>query len=112
MPALEVKATAARPRRPLRWWLLRGAVVAIGLVLLWHFSGEEEGNGPSGTTFAARRGPLRITVLEGGTIEALESQEIKSEVKPIWWNGRFRRNWPIRTPLRDTPMPANRLKSR
>lgn len=81
MPALEVKTTAARKRRPLRWWLLRGSVVVIGLVLLWRFYGEEESNGPSGTTFAARRGPLRITVLEGGTIEALESQEIKSEVK-------------------------------
>ena len=31
--------------------------------------------------FAARRGPLEITVLEGGSLQALESQEIKCEVR-------------------------------
>ena len=32
-------------------------------------------------TFAARRGPLSITVLEGGSLRAVESQEIKCEVR-------------------------------
>jgi len=32
-------------------------------------------------TFVARRGPLDITVLEGGSIQALESQEIKCEIR-------------------------------
>ncbi|MGC9036335.1 MAG: hypothetical protein ACP5K7_10970, partial [Verrucomicrobiia bacterium] len=31
-------------------------------------------------TFEARRGDLDITVVEGGTVEALESQEIRCEV--------------------------------
>jgi multidrug resistance efflux pump len=35
----------------------------------------------SSTTFPVRRGPLEIAVLEGGSIEALESQQIKSEVE-------------------------------
>ncbi len=34
-----------------------------------------------GTTFVARRGPLDITVLEGGNIESEEKGEIKCEVK-------------------------------
>ena len=37
------------------------------------------------TTFEVRRGPLNIKVLEGGNVEALESQEIKSQVKG--WQG-------------------------
>src|SRR6476659_1790622 len=32
-------------------------------------------------TFTAKRGPLDITVLEGGSLQALESQEIKCEVR-------------------------------
>jgi uncharacterized membrane protein YgcG len=34
-----------------------------------------------GTTFVAQRGDLAITVLEGGNVEAMESQEIRSEIK-------------------------------
>ncbi len=33
------------------------------------------------TVFEARRGPLNVTVVEGGSIQALESQESRSEVK-------------------------------
>ncbi len=39
----------------------------------------------AGTTFAARRGALSITVTENGSIEAQQSQEIRSEVKG--WEG-------------------------
>ena len=39
---------------------------------------QSSGNTPM---FAARRGPLEITVLEGGSLQALESQEIKCEVR-------------------------------
>jgi RND family efflux transporter MFP subunit len=35
----------------------------------------------SGAVFVARRGPLDIVVLEGGSVQALESQEIKCEVR-------------------------------
>ena len=34
-----------------------------------------------GATFAARRGPLEINVLQGGAMEALESQAVKCEVR-------------------------------
>jgi multidrug resistance efflux pump len=61
-------------------WLL----VAVGMLLLIGLFYLIRGSGPppeSGLTFAARRGPLDITVLEGGSVQALESQEIKCEVR-------------------------------
>ncbi len=38
-------------------------------------------SGTKAPTFAARRGPLEINVLEGGSLQALESQEVKCEVR-------------------------------
>jgi len=60
------------------------AVLAIGAVggVAWiGRSGPET----TYTTFAVRRGPLDIKVVEGGEVKALESQEIKSQVKG--WEG-------------------------
>ena len=37
--------------------------------------------GTKSVTFAARRGPLEINVLQGGAMEALESQTVKCEVR-------------------------------
>ena len=55
-------------------------LVAVGaLFWLWFRSGGH--SEAEGATFAARRGPLDITVLEGGSLRALESQEIKCEVR-------------------------------
>jgi multidrug resistance efflux pump len=61
-----------------RW---RFVVVAIVLVvaLFWFSRGSKSAaNLP---TFSARRGPLEVTVLEGGSLKALESQEVKCEVR-------------------------------
>ena len=52
------------------------AVALIGMLARYTRPAAEPG-----TTFAVRRGPLEITVLEGGSIQALESQEIKCEVR-------------------------------
>lgn len=38
-------------------------------------------NGTKSVTFEARRGPLEINVLQGGAMEALESQTVKCEVR-------------------------------
>ncbi len=54
------------------------AAVPIALIMLIG-SGVDRVGGE--VTFEVRRGPLDITVLEGGALEALESQEIRSEVK-------------------------------
>lgn len=64
-------------RQPLwRWLLLVAVLAALPFVLRRHRSSEG-----TGTTFTARRGPLAITVVEGGSIQAIESQEIKCEVR-------------------------------
>ncbi len=66
-------------RRQPRWRL--GVAVLVVAVLGWW---GLRGGGKSAAhvlTFAARRGPLEITVLEGGSLQALESQEIKCEVR-------------------------------
>ncbi len=66
-------------RRQPRWRLLAvaGGLVLLG-ILFW--AGETK-TSTKIPTFAARRGPLEINVLEGGSLQALESQEIKCEVK-------------------------------
>jgi len=74
------------PRNSILTWLVaqpkwRFAAVLLliaGGVLYFRGAGKAPGNG---LTFAARRGPLDISVLEGGSIQALESQEIKCEVR-------------------------------
>ena len=64
-------------KKPL--WL---SLVAVGVLVPGVYflkAGTESAD--VGTTFVARRGPLDITVLEGGTIESEEKGEIKCEVK-------------------------------
>ncbi len=66
-------------RRQPRWRWAALALVAGGAGwLLWGGGGKPAAKA---AVFAARRGPLEITVLEGGSLQALESQEIKCEVK-------------------------------
>jgi HlyD family secretion protein len=65
--------------RQRRSYMLAGVVLlVVAGWLLWNRGGEPSGKAPA---FAARRGPLEITVLEGGSLQALESQEIKCEVR-------------------------------
>jgi len=66
-------------RRQPRWRLV---VAMLAVVLLGWWAFRSGGKSASQVlTFAARRGPLEITVLEGGSLQALESQEIKCEVR-------------------------------
>jgi multidrug efflux pump subunit AcrA (membrane-fusion protein) len=62
-----------------RWRLITGAAVAC-VALLFLFRRAEQTMTDS-ASFNARRGPLQITVLEGGTLQALDSQELKCEVR-------------------------------
>ena len=66
-------------RRQPRWRLAAAAVVVVFGALLWWQSGGRAAGKIA--TFAARRGPLDITVLESGSLQALESQESKCEVR-------------------------------
>ncbi len=58
-------------------------VVAVLVVLVGYFVfGTDDSEQVSrGTTVQATRGTLEITVVEGGSVEAKESQELKSEVQ-------------------------------
>ena len=52
------------------------AIMVIGAMILLRKTEEV-----TGAVFVARQGDLPIMVTEGGSVEALESQEIRSEVK-------------------------------
>jgi RND family efflux transporter MFP subunit len=60
------------------WWLVLGLIVLVVAAGLWRRGQTEQS---PGATFASRRGPLDITVVEGGSIQAQESQEIKCEAR-------------------------------
>jgi multidrug resistance efflux pump len=64
-------------RQP-KWRLVVAALVVAGL---GYAALGRKSVSSTGTTFVARRGPMQISVLEGGSAEALESQEIRSQVK-------------------------------
>ena len=60
-------------------WRIVAVIILLALAGIWfNRSGKSDAGGAS---FVARRGPLAISVLEGGSIQALESQEIKCEVR-------------------------------
>lgn len=66
-------------RRQPRWRLVVVSLLLLGGGLWWwRGSRSDTSHLPM---FAARRGSLEITVLEGGSLKALESQEIKCEVR-------------------------------
>lgn len=57
------------------------AVVAVAGAAAVFFFRPDDSSFSEGTTFTVRRGPLNITVLQGGTVESLASQEIRSNVR-------------------------------
>lgn len=61
--------------------LWRIGVAAAALVLVGYFLLGRTTHRSNGTTFVVRRGNLPINVLVGGSAEALESQEIRSQIK-------------------------------
>ena len=65
-------------RQPL-WRLLVLFAVVAAAGSYWYRGTHRADNKVA--TFAARRGPLNITVVEGGSLAALESQEAKCEVR-------------------------------
>lgn len=67
---------AVHPARH-RW--LWGLLVTLLVGLFWWSRGNQTSH--NAPTFTARRGPLDITVLEGGSLQALEFQELKCEVR-------------------------------
>jgi HlyD family secretion protein len=61
-----------------RWQVVVGVLVVAGIA----WSGLRPSQAPSDSlTFTVKRGPLDIDVLVGGSVEALESQELMCEVR-------------------------------
>ena len=60
-------------------WRLAVGLILLALTPLLLRQGRRTDS--AHTTFVARRGPLDITVVEGGSMQALESQEVKCEVR-------------------------------
>lgn len=72
-------ANLKRLLRRVPWWgwVVGGCVLVLSLVALRRSAADVE----APLVFATVRGPLRITVIEGGGVEAIESQEVKCEVR-------------------------------
>jgi multidrug resistance efflux pump len=77
--AIEQKARFLAAKKPTQYAIAASVVVFAGL--LFSFGGNSSDTLAGSITFEARRGNLDITVLEGGSLEALQSQEIRSRVK-------------------------------
>lgn len=65
--------------KPVQFAVLGGAA-ASGILIFSLLTGSGDDD-VAALTFAAQQGDLDITVLEGGALEALQSQEIRSQVK-------------------------------
>ena len=77
----ETPPQAPLPRRKRLRWVWRIGVLVLLLWGAYSLLHRPQGKDFSGTTFTARRGNLQITVVEGGSLEAMESQQIKSQVQ-------------------------------
>jgi HlyD family secretion protein len=69
-----------RLTKGLRWRFVIpiAAALVVGMTLWLRVGGAKEGQA---AVFTTRKGPLNITVLEGGSVRAVESQEVKCEVR-------------------------------
>lgn len=76
---LAQKASFLAAKRSTQYVIVASAVLFTGL--LFSLTGNSSDSVGGSITFEARRGNLDITVLEGGSLEALQSQEIRSRVK-------------------------------
>lgn len=72
-----MKPTSSLRNRP-KWHYAIALLVVAGLA--WWIFRPSRNNAPA-VTVTAKRGPLDIKVLSGGNVEALESQELKCEVR-------------------------------
>ncbi len=75
-PNKEKMSNRLRRRAP----ILAGIAVVL-IIAIWALVARQGADTTRGTTIPVRRGPLVISVLESGSIKALESQQIKSEVE-------------------------------
>ncbi len=83
-PQLQLKIAELKTRFMAAGERTRYAIIGGGgvfFLVLLVIGGNLGSSESGGVTFTARRGNLDITVLEGGAMEALQSQEVRSEVR-------------------------------
>jgi HlyD family secretion protein len=78
---LNPESNATRGDGSMRKFLPLVPLALIALIAYFTLGGSDEEGQVRGTTFEAMTGNLEITVVEGGSIEAKESQELKCEVQ-------------------------------
>jgi len=81
----ETASPARRGRRRRVWPVLAAALIllaASGAVFLWR-AGRRSGQVHGPTTFQVRRGPLRFSVSETGTLQAERMERIRSRVQQM-----------------------------
>tara|TARA_B110000858_G_C17809997_1_gene480604 strand:- start:4827 stop:6908 length:2082 start_codon:yes stop_codon:yes gene_type:complete len=76
---IEQKANFLAAKKQTQYAIVASVLVLSGLLL--SLGGNSSDDITGSITFEVRRGNLDITVLEGGSLEALQSQEIRSRVK-------------------------------
>lgn len=77
--AIELKTQFLAAKKSTQYAI--GGAAVLSLLLIFSLGGNSSGSLAGSITFESRRGDLEITVLEGGSLEALQSQEIRSRVK-------------------------------
>jgi len=72
--------TPKKSNKPARLAVLLAAL-CLAVLLAWRYLPWNRANAAENTTFVAKRGPLLVSILEGGNIHALESQVIRCQVE-------------------------------
>ena len=80
-PEQETHAPENKASKPKKRWLWRGGAVAVVLIAAIVFFTRGAETRIDSATFQVNRGDLRISVVEGGSVESQGSQEIRSEVQ-------------------------------
>jgi HlyD family secretion protein len=79
--APSARKTGNTRNRLLRYAPILAGIGVVLIVIVWVVLARRGTDTTSGTTYTVRRGPLVISVLESGSVKALKSQQIKSEVE-------------------------------
>ena len=75
---IPVEVAPKRRRTRKRWWVILFLIIVLGSG--YFISHKRPETNSTGTMFPVTRGPLEVTVLAGGSVEAFDSQVVSSEV--------------------------------
>jgi HlyD family secretion protein len=79
-PETRRPAPLESPRRS-KWWVLGGAAGVAGALAVWLLSGKSAGSAPPEAVFVTARGPLRISIVETGTVRSEKPIKLTSQLE-------------------------------